>query len=444
MKVQMINHASVMVEGAGVRLLTDPWFYGPAFNEGWDLLTPTPVGIEFFDTITHVWFSHEHPDHFAPRVLKDVSKATREKITVLFQFTHDKKIVRFCKGLGFKVIECAENRFYDLVPDFKVKIGPVGLMDSWIYIISEGMHLLNLNDGVVDGVGKSAVIARTVGPVDVLLTQYSYANWVGNEDAVEARKENAKEKLSRVKDQIDVLRPKFTVPIASQVFFSHQENFYLNDEMNTMMDVADWISRQTRSTPIVLYPGSMWEVGATWDSQRDLSRYAVDYEAIARQPRRTSESVSERDLIASHTKYISRLKKANNWTLMRLISLLPLGLFSPVTIHLTDTGQTYRYSPFMGLIPAPGAAPDIEMSSPSLKFIFDFEWGFDTLGVNGRFRIRTSQAKVARAFFVGSLNNSGRGVNFRYPVISFLFRRVYWKWVTKMVRPPQGFSEGSA
>jgi hypothetical protein len=261
---------------------------------------------------------------------------------------------------------------------------------------------------------------------------------------VEARKENAKEKLSRVKDQIDVLRPKFIVPIASQVFFSHQENFYLNDEMNTMMDVADWVSRQTKSTPIVLYPGSMWEVGAPWDSQRDLSRYAVDYEAIAKQPRRTSESVSETDLIASHAKYISRLKKANNWALMRLISRLPFGLFSPLTIHLTDTGQTYRYSPFMGLIPAPGAAPDIEMSSPSLKFIFDFEWGFDTLGVNGRFRIRTSQTKVARAFFVGSLNNSGRGVNFRYPVISFLLRRVYWKWVTKMVRLPQGFSEGSA
>src|SRR3954469_22687079 len=130
MKLQMINHASVLVESAGVRLLTDPWLYGPAFNEGWELLTPTPFGIELFDTVTHIWFSHEHPDHFAPRVLKDIPKPTREKITVLFQFTHDKKIIRFCKGLGFKIIELKDGQTYVLAPEFKSKIGRVGLRDS--------------------------------------------------------------------------------------------------------------------------------------------------------------------------------------------------------------------------------------------------------------------------------------------------------------------------
>jgi UDP-MurNAc hydroxylase len=435
----MINHASVLIESAGVRLLTDPWLYGPAFNEGWDLLSPTPFGIELFNSVTHIWFSHEHPDHFAPRVLKDIPKPAREKITVLFQFTHDKKIVRFCKGLGFTVIEAKDNQFYDLGPNFKAKIGRVGLMDSWIYIVSDGNTILNLNDSVVDGVGKSAVIARASGPVDVLLTQYSYANWVGNEDAIEARKNSAKEKLLRVKDQIDVIRPKFTIPMASQVYFSHKENSYLNREMNTIMDVTSWILQKTKSQPIALYPGSTWEVGADWNNSQELARYEKDYRAVANHQLRSSESATEEELKTSLTKYISRLRKANNWALMKLLSILPLGLLSPITIHVADLDKTYRFSPFIGLVPAPDAQSDIEMSSQSLKFIFDFEWGYDTLAVNGRFRIGTSAGKVARTLFVGSLNNSGRGVNFRYPIITFLLRRVYWKWVTKMVKPPQGF-----
>jgi UDP-MurNAc hydroxylase len=444
MTIQMINHASVLIESAGVRLLTDPWLYGPAFNEGWDLLTPTPFGLELFETITHIWFSHEHPDHFAPRVLKDIPKTTREKITVLFQFTHDKKIVRFCRGLGFNVIEAKENRFYDLGSDFKAKIGRVGLMDSWIYIVSEGKTILNLNDSVVDGVGKSAVIARATGPVDVLLTQYSYANWVGNEDAVEERKKNAREKLGRVKDQIDVIRPKFTIPMASQVYFSHQENSYLNREMNTIMDATAWILDKTKSRPIALYPGSTWEVGGGWNNAQELARYEKDYLVVAKHQLRSSESATEDELKSSLQKYVSRLRKANNWALMKLLSLLPFGLFAPVAIRVTDFQKTYRFSPFTGLVPADNAQPDIELSSQSLKFIFDFEWGYDTLAVNGRFRIRTSAGKVAKTFFVGSLNNSGRGVNFRYPIITFLLRRVYWKWVTKIVKPPQGFEAATA
>ncbi len=440
----MINHASVLIESAGVRLLTDPWLYGPAFNEGWDLLTPTPFGLELFDTITHIWFSHEHPDHFAPRVLKDIPKATREKITVFFQFTHDKKIVRFCKGLGFTVIEAKENRFYELASDFKAKIGRVGLMDSWIYIISGGKTILNLNDSVVDGVGKSAVIARAAGPVDVLLTQYSYANWVGNEDAVEERKNSAREKLLRVKDQIDVIHPKFAVPMASQVYFSHKENSYLNREMNTMMDVTAWILEKTKSHPIALYPGSTWEVGSAWKNAPELARYENDYRNICNHQLRQSDSATEEELKTALAKYLSRLRKANNWTLMNLLSLPPLRIFAPITIRVTDLQKTYRFSPFIGLVAAPDSPPDIEMSSQSLKFIFDFEWGYDTLAVNGRFRIRTSAGKVARTLFVGSLNNSGRGVNFRYPIITFLLRRVYWKWVTKMVKPPQGFDSATA
>ncbi len=59
-----------------------------------------------FKDITHIWFSHEHPDHFLPDNLKKISPEHRRAIEVLFQETRDKKVIRYCGGIGFgKVTE---------------------------------------------------------------------------------------------------------------------------------------------------------------------------------------------------------------------------------------------------------------------------------------------------------------------------------------------------
>ena len=53
------------------------------------------------------------------------------------------------------------------------------------------------------------------------------------------------------------------------------------------------------------------------------------------------------------------------------------------------------------------------MSSDSLQFIFDYDYGFDTLLVNARFRASHNNInKITRNFIIGSLNNSGRYIKF--------------------------------
>lgn len=59
---------------------------------------------EDFQYVTHIWFSHEHPDHFAPGNLFKIPKKFREKTTVLYQETMDRKVAAFCKKLEFKAI----------------------------------------------------------------------------------------------------------------------------------------------------------------------------------------------------------------------------------------------------------------------------------------------------------------------------------------------------
>ena len=77
--VTFVNHASVIFSYKNIRLITDPWIFGNAFNNGWSLLSESKFTIEDFDKITHIWFSHEHPDHFHPLVLKTIPENFRKK-----------------------------------------------------------------------------------------------------------------------------------------------------------------------------------------------------------------------------------------------------------------------------------------------------------------------------------------------------------------------------
>ena len=104
MKLEFVNHSSFVADTHGVRLICDPWIEGLAFNKGWDLLAKTRLGYEDFRDITHIWFSHEHPDHFYPPNLLRIPEGYRKRITVLFQTTRDRNVASFCTSAGFKEV----------------------------------------------------------------------------------------------------------------------------------------------------------------------------------------------------------------------------------------------------------------------------------------------------------------------------------------------------
>jgi len=72
MFIDWVNNASFILESAGVRLICDPWLDGTIFNSGWKLLSETKLRYEDFGDITHIWLSHEHPDHFSPPNLRSI------------------------------------------------------------------------------------------------------------------------------------------------------------------------------------------------------------------------------------------------------------------------------------------------------------------------------------------------------------------------------------
>ena len=176
--IEFINHACVIVDAGSVRILCDPWLTGSVFHNGWDLLVPPIQPVEELN-FTHLWISHEHPDHFSPTDLKRLLKSGRQSAPIYFQRTADGNVLNYCKSLGFRVFEMTEGQRYPLDDAVSIQNGVVGGFDSWLNVRTDTASILNLNDCRVHDPDALRRLKRGIGELDVLLTQFGYANWVG-------------------------------------------------------------------------------------------------------------------------------------------------------------------------------------------------------------------------------------------------------------------------
>lgn len=367
--------------------MCDPWIEGKAFHDGWSLLAKTVFQPADFQNVTHIWFSHEHPDHFSPPTLAKIDPKIRSRITVLFQSTADKKLRDFCRKLNFgEFIEMKESEWYRLNRETELLCGSFGGGDSWLYTKSKGFSILNTNDCVINQRAAAQSIKDRVGAVDVLLAQFSYAQWEGNRRDREARRAAAQRKLEQLDVQIDIFKPRYIIPFASFIWFSHVENYYLNDEINRIGDVYNYLLQRSDGViPIVLYPGESWEIGQHHQSSESVGKYAEDYCNVHNSP----------DLGTSDKVPLAQLAKASrNFTKMILDqlgrkALLYLLFLRPLKIYLCDYKESFAFSFIRGFrrVRIQLSDTDISMSSDALLYCFQFFWGFNSLHVNGRFEI---------------------------------------------------------
>ncbi len=434
MEIRFVNHASFVCEAGGLQIMCDPWLHGSAFNNGWDLVSDTRFRTSDFEGIDYIWFSHEHPDHFSPPVLSGIPEPVRQRIRVLYKETPDKKVVRFCQKLGFTTRELKAGETLDLGQGVTLQCRAVPLYDSWLLIRSPRFTVLNLNDVVVRGTASLRRLKREVGRVDVLFTQFNYAAWRGNREDTRLRVVDAQRKLEIMRDQIEVLEPRFTVPFASFSYFSHEENSFTNDAANHPSTAVQAIQR-TASQPILLYPGDRWAIGAAHDNGAANDRYRSDYESIPTRPLRKAPRVGIEELKRSAEGYIARIAAENDRRTVALIRRVPiLGLLRPIEIFLWDLDLLVRFSFDRGLEEIATRRSDykLSMGSDSLNVVFKHAWGIDTLTVNGRFAADAGGVKqLVGTFGVDALNNAGvklsPSILVDYKTVSFLGKIVLQK-----------------
>lgn len=410
--IQFVNHASFVLEYQDVRLVCDPWIVGSAFQNGWDLLTTIKDPVDF-STITHIWFSHEHPDHFSVPSIKAIPAEFRSRITVLFQTTKDKKVINFCRSLGFKVQELPLGRVVSLTPSLFLTCAKEGIEDSWLYIETPEFRILNLNDCVIDSSYRAKKLRKAIGnnSPDILFSQFGYASKIGDEGDDDLRREESAAHLGRLAVQCEVLKPRIVVPFASFVYFSQSDNFYMNSGMNDIGDVEVFLKDKTTSRPIVMRPGQTVDIAqAVSDVEIDNSASVAFYRAAREAIRPKDPAPSNLD-IADLTKaadaYRERLKRY--LPIQRALhTVFPNVFRNNITFYLTGIDKFVVFDWRGPMVEVSPTQQYVRISPESLKFLFDFDFGAATLGVNGRYTNCNIPARAFRFMFIfGNWRNNG-------------------------------------
>lgn len=143
MKLTYVSHASLLIEHQNLKVLTDPWFNGPAYLNQWHVF-PKPVDTSFNSTVTHLILTHGHEDHLHVPTLELMNK----NAIVYFPFTWKNGTKELLQSIGFKHIE--------EIPSFKkIKLADdlfmtfiVNGLDAFVVYECEGKVYVNLNDAL--------------------------------------------------------------------------------------------------------------------------------------------------------------------------------------------------------------------------------------------------------------------------------------------------------
>ena len=405
--IDWINHSGFIVDNQIKKLVCDPWFEGSVFNNGWDLLAKTKHDISIFNDIDYIWISHEHPDHFDIQLLKKIEKEVREKITFIFQFTKDKRVINFAKNLGFKTKELKINQELSLDKNFSItNVGNYSHHDSACLIKIDDIKILNLNDCAISDNNQIKKLKNYVKKVDVLMMQFSYANWQGDKNNIVRMKKTASKIKSSLIEKCNIFKPNFFFPFASFVYFSHEENFFQNSCTNNISEICDAINKETTSKPIVLLPGEKWNF-SNKDCNESINSYSKLQKNIDIKRFCTDDQKYKIDLLINESR--NYLKRINEKHLLKR-SAYALKKFSEYSkrncnIFIKDLNASFYFDLKNGLSPNNIGQTDcdISLTSGNLFYLFKYDWGADTLSVNGRFEIKDleSRKRVFSTFSLG-------------------------------------------
>ena len=412
--IEFVNHASVIIAHEGISILSDPWFSDTAFHNGWRLMHELQDNeiTNVLKKITHVYISHEHPDHFRPVFLKNKNIKNiliDRKVEFLFQNTRDKRVVNFLKKNGYKVRELNENEKINLSDDVQVQMTKHDFYDSSLIIKTPDFKILNLNDCPMREEDEIKKFRKKNGDFDVVLSQYSYAAWKGGASNKFYREKAAKEKLDSLDKQTTILNCKTLIPFANFVYFSNELNSYMNDSINTPEKVINKFLNKKFDT-VILAPKEIQEMSNLKQNQASLDFWKDTINDISLKPKdRYGKSVSFENLKTECETYNRRiLKKNSKFLIFFLHKIKIMHFFQTINIKLYDHNKSYNYSIFKGLVESKYLEPDVSMHSQSLAFIFKNEFGFDTLTVNGCFESsKKNFSKFVKTFGIGTLNAAG-------------------------------------
>lgn len=401
-----LNHSCVQLDTKSTKILCDPWFEGTAFDNGWSLLHNKSHKINRLE-FDYIWISHEHPDHFSIPTLSTLTEPKQ----FLYQETKDKKVKQYLEKKGHYVIELSHKKEVR-VGDFLVTCLVCDGFDSSLIVkYPSGKVVVNINDARVDiNDHVETEILPCIGNmgVDVLLFQFSYANWAGNKG--DTRIPFHQQKLVDRKNHftIDKLKPKIVVPLASFVYFSHEENFYWND--NHWIDHI--VNEFSTAEPQLILPTPNQSIGLETrekvliENSNQAARKFWNKKLLNLSAITETRSVPIEELHRSYNLFFDNLQDKN--TILRRLQKNDNYILS---FYITDLnfhismGLTEKFFD-IGIAKENECAAEI--SSETFCFLMKNAFGRGSVSVNGRIQFNYLNAhKFFLFFFIFYANNVG-------------------------------------
>lgn len=227
-QLRFLGHNCYLIYNDETFLLIDPWFSNKgAFFGSW---FQYPKNHHLRDEIIelsktkkgHVYFTHEHQDHFDLETLRLLDPDT----TVIVPDYNDRFLSETIKKNGFQCVDLPENSSFLIGTRISINvfISEVGInRDSAIYVTTDEFTFFNQNDcKIFDRLNeiKEPITYYTVQFSGATWHPVCYTNYSEIEKAeISRRKSNSK--LTNVVNAIRTLCPKFYIPAAGPAIFPY-------------------------------------------------------------------------------------------------------------------------------------------------------------------------------------------------------------------------------
>lgn len=397
MEIRLISHASVVIR-TDVSIWTDPWLFGKAFNDSWSLFPPPAMDDSLYDSVDYLFISHEHPDHFHIPTLRSLPDAFKQRVTILFQENNSDKVFKALNKFGFPNTRALpHDKIVDLTDNTKIYCYQAGSMDSAFGVLSDGKTVLNVNDCEINTKDCKRIVG-TLGKIDTVLNQFSIAGYSGYKEREQFLPTQAENILKKMLNNHVDLEADVTIPFASFIYFSSEDNYYINEYANKPQDAYDYFQKNGQKMA-VLYPGDTYEVGSEHDSAPALARFREAYADDAALAIDKPTTVPLDDIKAAYDKLVTHL----NDKYPRLL----LKWLKPVTVQIPDLEKVFTFSlANSSFEETPDAEPDLVIKSQPLHFGFSFPYGIQTLGVSARYTLMKNFPNWRKHRILFSLNNA--------------------------------------
>jgi UDP-MurNAc hydroxylase len=262
MEFRVLSHACLLVKTERHSIVIDPWLVGSCYWRSWWNFPSAQFDPEELAEVDAVVISHVHWDHWHGPTLKKLLKGK----TVIVPDEPSQRSRRDLDSIGFKDVKAVPHGQTVEVGDIKITLHQFGLFlnDAAVVVEADGVTLLDANDAKIAGMSLSNVLARHP-KVDFAFRSHSSANpriCFGVTDEEEDYVADDREHYFRsFVSFMDVVRPTYAVPFASNHCHLHDDVFAMNSYISNPLELRSYVTAQDQKRPWslqVMLPGSSW------------------------------------------------------------------------------------------------------------------------------------------------------------------------------------------